>query len=79
MPYPSACTTFAYTVAGEHAFTRPTTLTDRMPRFTFLTPYSRKFLRSIFPPAVWIATYETDSPDERTASAHQHFGQRSGH
>lgn len=34
LPYPCACTTFAGMVAGEHAFTRPTTLTDRMPRFT---------------------------------------------
>ena len=40
LPYPCACTTFADMVAGEHAFTRPTTMTDRMPRFTFLTPNS---------------------------------------
>lgn len=47
--------------------------------FHLLTPIPRKILRSTLLPAVRIATYETDRPDERTASAHQHFGQRSGH
>ena len=65
-------------VAGEHAFIRFTTLTDRMPRFTFLLPIPRKFPRSIFPSAARIATYETDRPYERPASPRLPYGQRLG-
>ena len=60
LPYPCACTTFAYTVAGEHAFTRPNSPDRQNATFHLLTPIPRIFRRSTLPPAARIATYETD-------------------
>ena len=60
LPFPCACTTFALMDAGEHAFIRPNSPDRQNATFHLLTPIPRIFLRSTLPPAVWIATYETD-------------------